>query len=75
MNTDWMERAKCKGREDIDFFPESGYHAAEAIEFCFGCPVRGHCLKYAIDNVIEIGVWGGVSANARYRYRRALEKA
>lgn len=70
MNTDWMQRAKCKDRTDIDFFPETGYYPHEAIAFCKGCPVRRSCFDYAIEHMLDDGVWGGVTANRRNLYRR-----
>lgn len=31
----------------------------EAIEICKGCPVQIQCLRFAIKNDIQYGIWGG----------------
>ena len=70
MNTAWMQRAKCKDRTDIDFFPEKGHYPHEAVALCEGCPVRRSCFDYAIEHGLDDGVWGGVTSNRRNLYRR-----
>ena len=63
----WMELAKCKGRNDITWFPEPGesHLVTIAKKFCSDCPVRKRCLSWALDNDIPYGVWGGKSASNR----------
>ncbi len=77
----WKARAACSS-PDVDpelFFPPRDkvlYNrvANQAREHCFGtasrppCPVRLECLKAAIDNDEEHGIWGGLS----HRERNAL---
>ena len=75
MDYEWMEYAKCKGRTDIDFFPETGHHGNEALEFCQGCRVRRRCFEYALKHKVDEGVWGGVSANRRNLYRRKMARS
>lgn len=71
----WMSRARCRGRTDLNFFPEKGEHAPEVVEFCSGCPVRVQCLDYALARNLDDGIWGGVTANRRVRARRAAARA
>jgi WhiB family redox-sensing transcriptional regulator len=64
---EWKDEAACKGQTDL-FFSERGYNkdkieAAKAI--CKTCPVTYHCLKYAKENFLAFGVWGGKTANER----------
>jgi WhiB family redox-sensing transcriptional regulator len=61
----WMDRAKCKGRGDLSFFPEKGENVGWRREFCGECPVAFDCAQYAIQNEIEFGIWGGLSPAER----------
>ncbi len=70
MNTLWMEKAKCKDRTDVKFFPDNGDNAFAARRFCSGCPVRVQCLEYALHHNLTDGVWGGTSPNQRKAIRR-----
>jgi WhiB family redox-sensing transcriptional regulator len=71
-NFDWMVDAACRGRNDIDFFPEIGYNgkAPFAVAVCDTCKVKEDCVEFAIENRIEHGIWGGLSPQQRKRYRR-----
>jgi WhiB family redox-sensing transcriptional regulator len=69
MSVAWMQRAKCKDRIDLNWFPSDGQNANETIKFCLDCPVRRQCFDYAVKNKLDDGIWGGVSANQRRRYR------
>jgi WhiB family redox-sensing transcriptional regulator len=69
---DWMERAACRYIPDPDpiFFPKTqkgvrtDISAARTI--CFDvCPVRKHCLVYAVVYRENRGVWGGLSERER----------
>lgn len=68
----WMNDAACRGRNDIDFFPEDNYVAKAAIAttICDQCPVKQQCLDFAIDNGIQYGIWGGLGFQQRRRYLR-----
>lgn len=65
---DWRHRASC--RTDVDpevFFPVSTKpaFAQEALAICAACPVREECLSMALDEGIDEGIWGGVTADGR----------
>lgn len=75
----WRSQARCAGEDTEIFFPprdKAKYKdiAAEARAHCLGangnspCPVRLHCLWYAIDSDEVHGIWGGMS----HRERNAL---
>jgi len=70
MNVQWMSKAKCKGREDINFFPDKGQVPTEARRFCADCPVKTQCIDYAVVNNISDGVWGGTTPRERRVLRR-----
>lgn len=64
-NDDWRDAALCRQVDPETFFPVG--HSGPALEqeetakrICLPCPVRSECLKYAVDNEITDGVWGGV---------------
>lgn len=59
----WREQALCS-RQDINmFFSTHGWRAA--IQVCDVCVVKGRCLEFAVENEIEHGVWGGLTAKQR----------
>lgn len=62
---EWFDRAACKGQGFDMFFVGPGEAIWEALVFCSRCEVRKECLDYAIDNQIDIGVWGGRSPRQR----------
>ena len=52
------------------FFPESGDPVGPAKAICRACPVREQCLADALERGEVHGVWGGLSAKERRKYRR-----
>ena len=58
VGTDWMERAACVGRLDIDYF-DIDCSLQAALETCAVCPVGDICLQYAIEHKLDEGIWGG----------------
>jgi WhiB family transcriptional regulator, redox-sensing transcriptional regulator len=66
-----FQRARCRGRLDIDFFPGPGEVAATRVAkaVCEGCPVKGPCARLAADE--SWGIWGGMDARERAVARRA----
>lgn len=67
-NYSWFADALCKGMNPNIFFPERGVSVNPAKKICSKCTVTHECLKYAIDNRIKEGIWGGKSE----RQRRAI---
>jgi len=63
----WMRHGLCRGADGYDFFPQSmtTTAAARAVSLCNSCPVQEDCLRYAMVNDIEYGIWGGLSPRAR----------
>lgn len=63
-NTEWMNEALCKSRDDLTWVPMSDDADNPIIakrlakEFCLDCPVRGQCLQYGITTK-SMGIWGG----------------
>ena len=47
------------------FFSESPARQAKAKAFCDSCNMRSACLQMALDNQIEYGIFGGMTANER----------
>jgi len=66
-NDDWASQAVCKQSAPDELFVRGAQqHRAKLV--CGGCPVRAECLAEALDNEMEGGVWGGMTA----RERRAI---
>lgn len=61
----WMRHGNCHGLDAQLFFPESGETGAEAMAVCAGCPVQLECLRYAIANGEQHGIWGGRTTRQR----------
>ena len=62
----WMKYAKCKGQtymmfpkahKDISYIPE-------ARALCDACPVKTHCLDYALEFPVADmhGIWAGMTS-------------
>lgn len=69
---EWRENASCKGMDIDMFYPERGKSPKEAMAVCAGCLVVKECLKYAIDNNIKVGVFGGTTEFHRRKIKREL---
>lgn len=71
----WRSRAACRGMGPELFFPhgETAQEAAEqttrAKKVCSDCPVRLHCLLYALARHPQDGIWGGLTVTQRSRLR------
>ena len=66
----WQDSAACTGIDPAIFFPESGDPVGPAKALCRACPVREQCLADALERGEVHGVWGGLSAKERRKYRR-----
>lgn len=66
----WMDEAVCASVYAELFFGDEGLNTAAAKRICRSRPVMEVCGRYAIDNGLREGVWGGMSERQR---RRRLE--
>jgi WhiB family redox-sensing transcriptional regulator len=64
----WRRRAACRGADPGSFFPASEEDSGPAKAVCQTCPVRQHCLEWALAGREE-GVWGGLTETERNRLR------
>jgi WhiB family redox-sensing transcriptional regulator len=71
MDSDWMDRGKCRDMDPSVFFPSDGMGVQIARRVCAECPMKAPCLEYALDNRVDHGVWGGTSERERRRILRA----
>jgi len=74
MDLSWRSRGACKGLDPDIFFPPSDDVALEAKAVCAQCPVRQHCLEYALTKREHEGVWGGATEKERRRILRQRRK-
>lgn len=58
----WMDEGSCFNT-GMDFFTDNYWEVKACVLLCASCPVRIQCLKFALDNNIEHGIWGGVKGN------------
>ena len=77
---DWRERAACLNADPALFFPVGNTgpaiaQIAEAKTVCRSCSVVDVCLKWALDNGQDAGVWGGMSEDERGSLRRRAARA
>ena len=70
----WWAEAACRGRPDIDFFPEQGQSAAPAKAVCAECPSRAACLDFAVEEHLDFGVWGGQGVLERKKARAGTKR-
>ena len=77
----WHDRAACAGMDDFVFFGSSDPNErpaytltdiAKAREVCRSCPVLEQCLRAAIENREEYGVWAGTTVNQRKDIRAMM---
>lgn len=73
LGPDW-EGARCAEIGGDIWYPERGdwtTETVEAIRICqHECPIAAQCLRYALDNNEEHGIWAGTTVNDRKRMRR-----
>ena len=74
MSTDrpgpWRQLAACRRADPELFVPVSASgpsldQITQAKAICADCPVRRHCLAFAVDTRQDHGVWGGTSEQER----------
>lgn len=69
---EWQDRARCKGMpQDGLFFATDSQekHLELAKAICGRCEVSKECLDYAIEQKIDVGIFGGHTALERKRMR------
>lgn len=63
---DWREQAACAADPDGQFPAVRDAEAVEAARrVCRRCSISVECLQFALDEDIEHGVWGGMTAAER----------
>ncbi|EEJ53842.1 WhiB family transcriptional regulator [Mobiluncus mulieris] len=72
---DWRDQAACLTVDPELFFPVGNTGPAlaqieEAKAVCATCAVLDVCLKWALDNNQDSGVWGGTSEDERRALKR-----
>ena len=66
----WQDHARCLEVDPEIFFPERGGSSRLARAVCEKCPVQAACLRYAIRNREQFGIWGNTSERERRRLRK-----
>lgn len=66
---EWVANGRCLSIDPDRLFV-AGAAQKKAALICRACPVTVQCLADALDNQMDFGVWGGMTA----RQRRALLK-
>lgn len=80
MNTnDWRHYAACREEDPELFFPPSTEGAStlaveQAKAVCTRCPVVDSCLRFALDENIPAGIFGGLTADERRSINRAATR-
>ena len=79
----WQFEAACRGQDAGLFFAPSYFEKHEEKEareakakvFCMRCPVRDHCLDYALRIREAHGIWGGLNEMERRQLLRQRQLA
>ena len=65
MSVEWKLRGSCNDHSGLDWIePADDAAAAQCLQICADCPVRGLCLTEAIKQGEE-GIWGGTTGEQR----------
>jgi WhiB family transcriptional regulator, redox-sensing transcriptional regulator len=77
---DWQKESRCLGVGNDYFFGDekqqptmSIKQVRQASKLCDVCPVYRECLRWALENREEYGVWAGTSGRVRRKIQRLLE--
>ena len=79
---DWHKQALCVGKSDVLFFgasdpdtrpPYTLGDIKRAKAICHQCPVAAMCLRSALVNREEYGVWAGTTRKQRKRWLSAID--
>jgi len=76
----WMDDAACVGYNPdwwfADTTPRRSGEAQMAVEICNECTVQADCLKYAMNQRMFDGIYGGLRGRQRvYLNQQLLRKA
>ena len=76
---EWQLDAACAGLDTAIFYQADNERGSavrkremQAKAVCARCPVTRECLRDAMDNHEPYGVWGGLSADERFRLSNEL---
>jgi WhiB family redox-sensing transcriptional regulator len=76
---EWQLDAACAGLDTALFYQADNERGSsvrlrerKAKAICARCPVISNCLKEALKSNEPYGVWGGMSADERYRLMNNL---
>lgn len=77
---EWHRRAACRREPSASFFGnENAILPAHrraprgtSRRLCQSCPVRAECLRWALTQPEEYGIWGGTSGERRVLLRKRL---
>ena len=69
-DTDKWVGAVCQDKDPEIWFDLQ--RIDEAVATCKTCPLIKQCAKYAIDNNILYGVWGGLTETQRQKTKKLL---
>ncbi len=77
---DWRSQAACLSVDPELFFPIGNTgpaiaQATEAKRVCALCEVQEICLRWAMSNNQDAGVWGGLSEEERRSKKRRAARA
>jgi WhiB family redox-sensing transcriptional regulator len=61
----FQDRAACTPADEHVMFSELASKVAKAKAICGRCPVTEQCLRFALDNSIEFGIFGGKTPEER----------
>jgi WhiB family redox-sensing transcriptional regulator len=67
---DWRSDAACAQTDPGAFFPENGGSLRHAQKICATCEVVSKCLRFALDNNINHGIYGGLTAQQRRQLKK-----
>jgi len=77
---DWRHQAACVEEDPEVFFPVGTTGPAvqqieDAKAVCRRCEVVQVCLRWALENRQDAGVWGGLSEDERRALKRRSDRA
>lgn len=82
MDLRWQSQGACAASADDTFFPAERlrsridtWSTRAAKQQCNQeCTVRETCLKFALEEGIDFGIWGGMTTRERNKLKKQLRK-